>query len=48
MLAQVEETRRRELYAFESATEVYTLTSRAVDEALVILEEVWAGESSFL
>jgi len=47
-LAQVEETRRREAYAFETATEVYTLGSRAVDEALVILEEIWAGEASFV
>lgn len=48
LLAQVEETRRREAYVFETATEVYEVSSRAVDEALVILEEIWAGEASFV
>jgi hypothetical protein len=48
MLATVEETRRREAYAFETATEVYKIASSAVDEALVILEEIWAGEASFV
>jgi len=46
-LATVEETRRREAYAFETATEVYQATSKALDDALVILEEIWSGESSF-
>jgi len=46
-LAITEETRRREAYAFETATGVYQATSRAVDEALMILEEIWAGDSTF-
>lgn len=44
----VEETRKREAYAFETATNVYQESSRAVDEALLILEEIWSGESSFV
>lgn len=46
-LGLVEETRRREAHAFETATEVYQQSSRAVDEALLILEEIWSGEASF-
>jgi len=46
-LALVEETRRREAYAFETSTEVYQQASRAVDEALLIIEEIWSGEASF-
>jgi hypothetical protein len=41
------DARRREAYAFETATTSYELTGRAVDEALVILDEIWSGESSF-
>lgn len=44
----VEETRKREAYAFETATNVYQESSRAVDEALLILEEIWSGEASFV
>jgi PBP1b-binding outer membrane lipoprotein LpoB len=47
-LALVEETRRREAYAFETETTIYQTVSRAIDEALAILEEIWSGESSFL
>lgn len=47
-LGLIEETRRREAYAFETATNVYQQTSRAVDEALVILEEIWGGEAGFV
>ena len=46
-LALVEETRKREAFAFETASEVYQITSRAVDEALLIIEEIWSGEASF-
>lgn len=48
LLAQTEETRRREAFVFETSTTVYQVSSRAVDEALVILEEIWAGEASFV
>jgi hypothetical protein len=48
LLATVEETRRREAYAFETATEVYNVCTRAASEALVILEEIWSGEASFV
>lgn len=41
------DTRRREAYAFETATTSFEMTSRAVDEALVILDEIWSGEASF-
>jgi flagellar biosynthesis component FlhA len=44
----VEETRRREAYNFESSTTVYQAVSRAVEEALQILEEIWSGDSSFI
>jgi len=47
-LSLVEETRRREAYAFETASEVFQASSRAVDEALLIIEEIWSGEASFL
>jgi hypothetical protein len=47
-LSIVEETRRREAYNFESATTVYQAVSRAVEEALQILEEIWSGETSFV
>lgn len=47
-LAVIEDTRRREAYQFETDTTSYQLTSQAVDEALVIIEEIWAGESSFV
>jgi len=47
-LILIEETRQRESYAFETATNVYQASSRAVDEALLILEEIWSGESSFI
>jgi len=47
-LALVEETRRREAYTFETQTNVYQAISRAIEEALAILEEIWSGESSFL
>lgn len=46
-LALIEDTRRREAYQFETSTNVYQTVTRAVDEALVILEEIWSGESSF-
>jgi len=47
-LAVAIDTRRREAYAFETASTAFTLTTRAVDEALVILEEIWSGENSFV
>jgi hypothetical protein len=47
-LVQVEDTRRREAYAFETFSTAFTMVTEAVDEALVILEEIWAGESSFM
>jgi len=47
LLAIAIDTRRREAYAFETASTAYTMASRAVAEALEILEEIWAGESSF-
>lgn len=43
----VEETRRREAYEFDTITEVYQATTRAIEEAVVILEEIWAGEATF-
>jgi predicted nucleic acid-binding Zn-ribbon protein len=47
-LALVEDTRIREAYAFETKRGVYDVTGRAIEEALTILEEIWAGEASFL
>jgi len=41
------DTRRRESYAFETTSTVYTLTTKAVEEALEILEEIWGGNASF-
>jgi hypothetical protein len=47
-LATIEDTRRREAYDFETKATVYEMMSSAVDEALVILEQIWAGEVTFL
>ena len=47
-LAVVEETRRNEAYVFETATTVFEMVTRACDEAVIILEEIWAGEGSFI
>jgi len=47
-LATIIETRRREAYDFETKATVYEIMSAAVDEALVILEQIWAGEATFI
>ena len=48
MLGLVEETRRREAYAFETATNQYQIVVSACNEAILILEEIYNGESSFV
>jgi len=47
-LASIEDNRRRAAFDFETATTVYQAMTKAIDEALVILEEIWAGETSFV
>merc|ERR1712048_934258 len=47
-LINVQTTRKREKYAFDTAVGVYNIIHPAIGEALEYLEALFAGEESFL
>lgn len=47
-LATIEATRRREAYNFETKATAFTMLTQAIEDALVILQEIWDGQATFL